>query len=216
MAEIPDHHRARFVHEGGDLSGIEQFTCPVVDHRERHDCRGVIEVIGQLGRMQPNDFQAEQPSDRVGDVLVGGKIRSVGEQSRPPGPEPCGADQCLKELHRGGVAADHLAWCRTDQPGDLLTHQAGQLPPPVLVPARDQVAGPLPNGCVTECGWDDRGHGAEGVAVEIDGLIRQGETRPCERQLVGSIGVCCCGPVQVRGHRAPPIDRRTPACRRCA
>ena len=132
MAQVPEHQRARVVHQLRDPRHIGKGAAAVghVGETDQRDLgiqrrleRFLAQALIHVGVDHPQ-LAAVLRGDALQHVPVGREVIVVGDDHAPAGLSvQRGAGQ-LVEIHRGGVADQDLPWCgadqvRTDQVTDL-------------------------------------------------------------------------------------------------
>jgi hypothetical protein len=130
------------------------------------------------------DAVAQQPLEPLHHIEVGGEVPRLGQDRPTPRSQRHRARQQLEEVHRGGVGRHHLVRLGADQRGDLAADPLRRLDPVGGVPAAHHALAPLLR---DHLGQPRRGgfrQGAQGVAVEVEGVGRDDEVVAEVRQRV--------------------------------
>ena len=136
MRQIPDGDRARCMRLLGQCLHVVQPARPVVDLGQHQN--GDVPVDRIRNRLRLDDLQAvssaEQLDEAIGHVEIGREVAAVAEDDAAIGNELDRGPQQLEQIDRDGVAGDHAALRRADEPGDLVAHDAGKPEPARGVP----------------------------------------------------------------------------------
>ncbi len=197
VGEVPDDEGAGGVGAGDERGHVVEAAGAVVDLGQEDDGdlfgdRGG-DVLGGGGA----EFVAavEEGGQALCHVEVGGEVAVVRQDDLAVGAERQGRGEGLEDLYREGVAEDDGARGGADQASDAVAELARLAGPAAGVPRADKLAAPvLDHRAVDRLHCRDRQR-AEGVAVEIDHALGEGE----EGAGAGEVG----------GHTMPPLPPAT-------
>ncbi|MNF77507.1 hypothetical protein D3C84_596550 [compost metagenome] len=205
MGEVPDGQRAAFVGQGGQAGHVVLIAGLVVDVGDHHHGRVRADGFGKLLRALHQAQRIallEHVRQAFGHVEVGGEVARLGDDHLARG-VALGLDaqrrhQHLEQVDRGGVGDHHFILVGPYQPRQLVAQALGQGAPACAVPAADQAVAPLLLDHFTGTFQRRDRACAQGVAIQVDHPLGQGEIRTqmgkgvlgVERQ---AMGFCCHG-----------------------
>ena len=176
MAEVPDDQRAGLVGAGGDRANVPDRTGPVIHLIGQHH-GGVLGDQLLDGRavdaLEPDREVGIERLHAVEHIEVGREAAAFRHDDLAVRPERECCLERLVDVDRRRVADDDLVRLRADQAGHFRAQGVGEHEPAGLVPARDQVLGPLLMDRPVDLCKRGLGRGAERVAVEIDQSVGQ-------------------------------------------
>ena len=182
VGQVPDRQGAVFVDQAGDLAHVVQVAGLVVDMAEHHH-RGIRvdrrrQLLRAIHQAQPV-AALEHVGKALGDVQISGEVARFGNDHLAPWRffllDPQGGAEHLEQVDRGGVGDHHFAGARADQGRQLVAEALRQAAPVGAVPAADEALAPFRGDHFGGALHGGPGAGAEGVAVEVDHAVGQGE-----------------------------------------
>ena len=212
MAQVPQHQRARVVHDAGDLRHVRERAAAVGHvgeadqrgpgvHGGAHRIRGHAAV--QAGADQAQ-FRAALGGDPGQHVTVRREVVVVGDDDRPAGTGGQRGPGQLVQVDRGGVTDQHLPGRGAQQAApEQVPGPAGQADP--VAPGPDKPGPPLaPQHIGDPVGRGERQH-AERIPVQVDQRrIFQKEALTEAGQGIGRVAVEREGPAgpKAAAHRS--------------
>ena len=187
VAQIPEDQRACVMRAARPRGHVEAVGGLVMDVGEEDECGIVVDRLFEFGAGDGVEARAGNAGGgALGDVQVGVEIAAFADDRRAAGPRAqCGDDE-LEEVGRGGIADDNLVGPCADEGGDESAETLGCVDP-AFVPAADQALAPLAGGGVGDCGRHRLGERTEGIAVEIDDAVGEGEQVAMAGEWVGGV-----------------------------
>ena len=184
VAEVPDQGHAAFAAVRGDPRHVVHGAGAKVDVGEGCERGPLVDGAGNLRRVREHEVEAlaEEPDQPFQDVGDGREVAPLGDH---PAPSLAAAQQRGRQLEHvdgGGVRDDHLARGCADQGRDGVARAAREEEPVGIEPALDEPLAPFRPDQALDVGGRGLRQRPEGVAVEVENAVGQGEALPAVRQ----------------------------------
>ena len=201
VSQVPNHQSASGVCRSCDVAHRVHTAGPEVDVREQQHRDALIEVCARcVSVVDQHELAPGRAGDAVGDVEVGRKIRSLGDDARSRrarGQHRHRRHQHLVKIHRRRVCDADLARASANQRGDLVADPLRQRDPPRAVPAPDEALAPFVVDDLGNAGRRLLRQDAKRIAVQIDDALgvvaRQRELVAQCRQRIACIQLFALG-----------------------
>gem|GEM_PF-4431964 len=203
VAQVPHAQDAARVRPRGHRRHVVHGAGAVVHVGQQQDGRVVRQVGIDLLGLHQHQRQAVLLACRLGDVQVGGEIAALADDAGAARPvlarHAGGRRQHLVQIDGGGVGEYHLARTGADPRGELVAQACRQVHPAGLVPRGDEALAPFALHHLGHARGRGAGQGAQGIAVQVNGALGQGEVLAQAAQRV--LRIMCAAVLQGGGHQ---------------